>query len=279
MRFDPPLTEATLLRRYKRFFADIEFDDGTRDTAHTNNTGRMTGCSTPGARVLVSRAPAGNKLAWRWHAVKLGSVWQCVDTQLPNKLVVEALRAREIPELARYTGVRAEVKLDGPSRFDAGLWELSAAELSASDAPAADGTRTRRALADSPREPPPDRSLAARRRDPTRARAPDAVVEVKNVTLRDGHLALFPDAPTERGRKHLAELTALARAGTRAVLIPFVGRSDVRAFDAAVDIDPAWAHALDSAADAGVLVLPQQARLSKRGAQLSGPLPWERRPR
>lgn len=241
MRFDPPLVEATLLRRYKRFFADVRFDDGGEDTAHTNNTGRMTGCSTPGARVLLSPAPEGNKLAWRWRAVRTGRVWTCVDTQLPNRVVLHALRRGAIPELAGYAGLRGEVRVDAlpGTRFDVGLW----------------------------------------RDADTRAAPPDALVEVKNVTLRDGRLALFPDAPSERGRKHLAELAELARAGTRAALIPFVGRVDVRAFDAAVEVDPAWAHALDDAAAAGVLVLPLQARLGRRGVRILGPLPWERRPR
>jgi len=265
VRFDPPLVEATLLRRYKRFFADVRFDDGSEDTAHTNNTGRMTGCATPGARVLLSRAPEGNKLAWRWHAVKTGRVWTCVDTQLPNRVVLDALRRRAIPELTGYAGVRGEVRLA----------EVTGARATRPSARAVGSRSTRSA----PRTAATRFDVGLWRDADTRAAPPDALVEVKNVTLRDGRLALFPDAPSERGRKHLAELAQLARDGTRAVLIPFVGRADVRAFDAAVEVDPAWAAALDDAAAAGVLVLPLQARLGPREVRVTGPLAWERRPR
>lgn len=108
-------------------------------------------------------------------------------------------------------------------------------------------------------------------------------IEVKNTTLKDGPWALFPDAVTERGRKHLRELRAMAGEGHRAALTLFVHRTDVDRFDAAREIDPAYAEELDRAAAAGVLVLPLAVRLVTRrdadgnwylGWELPGLLPW-----
>lgn len=232
MRYDPPLVEATLLRRYKRFLADVRFADGTVATAHTSNTGRMTGCAEPGSTVLLAPAPPTNKLAWSWKVVRAGRAWVNVDTQLPNRLVVDALRRGRVPELSGYDQVRAEVRC-GDHRFDAQL------------------TCSRDAL-------------------------PPCWVEVKNVTLRDGRLARFPDSPSERGRQHLDLLAERVAAGERAVLLPFVARADVDAFAAAPAIDPAWAEALERAAGAGVEVLPWQARIDRHGIRLDRALPWQR---
>jgi sugar fermentation stimulation protein A len=108
----------------------------------------------------------------------------------------------------------------------------------------------------------------------SRGRRPPCFVEVKNVTLREGRVALFPDAVSERGRKHLHELAREVRRGHRAVLLPFVARADCHAFDAAHEIDPDWARALSRAAAAGVEVLPYRARIGRRGVRLGEALPW-----
>jgi sugar fermentation stimulation protein A len=108
-------------------------------------------------------------------------------------------------------------------------------------------------------------------------------IEVKNTTLKAGEWALFPDAVTERGAKHLRELQAMVRAGHRAAIAFFVHRSDVDRFDAAREIDPAYARELERAAETGVLVLPLAVRLITRrrtdglwnlGWELPGLLPW-----
>lgn len=111
-------------------------------------------------------------------------------------------------------------------------------------------------------------------------------IEVKNATLKEGDSVLFPDAVSERGTKHLRELQAMVREGHRAVIAFFVHRTDVSAFDAAREVDPAYAAELDRAAAAGVLVLP--VRVDMRAApmadghwsldwSLPGLLPWNRR--
>jgi sugar fermentation stimulation protein A len=108
-------------------------------------------------------------------------------------------------------------------------------------------------------------------------------IEVKNTTLKAGAWALFPDAVTERGTKHLRELQAMVREGHRAVIALFVHRTDVDRFDAAREIDPVYAAELDRAAEAGVVVLPLAVRLVTSpdasglwslGWELPGLLPW-----
>jgi len=110
-------------------------------------------------------------------------------------------------------------------------------------------------------------------------------IEVKNTTLKEGQFVLFPDAVSERGTKHLRELQAMVREGHCAAIVFFVHRTDVVAFDAAREVDPAYAAELDRAASAGVHVLPVQVALEAReedggwslGWSLSGLLPWDRR--
>ena len=110
-------------------------------------------------------------------------------------------------------------------------------------------------------------------------------IEVKNTTLKSGRFVLFPDAVSERGTKHLRELQAMVREGRRAAIAFFIHRTDVEAFDAAREIDPAYAAELDRAAAAGVLVLPLRVAMEARkdgdgwslAWSLAGLLPWERR--
>jgi sugar fermentation stimulation protein A len=101
-------------------------------------------------------------------------------------------------------------------------------------------------------------------------------IEVKNTTLKEGAWALFPDAVTERGTKHLRELQAMVRAGHRAAIAFFVHRTDVDRFDAAREIDPVYAAELDRAGQGGVLVLPLAVRLiTSPRADGSWDLAWE----
>ncbi len=111
----------------------------------------------------------------------------------------------------------------------------------------------------------------------------EVYIEVKNTTLKDGDWALFPDAVTLRGAKHLRELEAMVAAGHRAAIVFFVHRQDVTCFDAAREVDPAYAKALLQAAQAGVEVLPLDVRLVTNcgqdgtwslGWELAGLLPW-----
>ena len=118
------------------------------------------------------------------------------------------------------------------------------------------------------------------------AQGREVYIEVKNTTLREGPWATFPDAVTERGTKHLRELQAMIAQGQVAAIAFFVHRADVDRFDAAREIDPAYAAELDRAATAGVHILPLQVRMTaQRDSEgtwalswdLDGLLPWIRR--
>lgn len=116
----PPLREGTLQRRYKRFLADIELDDGTRLTAHCPNTGAMTGCADPGSRAWVSVADnPQRKYPHTLELVQTPHGLVSVNTGRANLLVGEALRLGTIAELSTATAIKAEAKIpEGNGRFD-----------------------------------------------------------------------------------------------------------------------------------------------------------------
>jgi sugar fermentation stimulation protein A len=119
MLFARPLLPGRLVRRYKRFLADIELADGRRVTAHCANPGAMTGLNTPGLGVWVEPNDDPRRtLAYAWRLVELGPHWAGVDASLPNRIVAEALAARLIPELAGYSEIRPEVRYGNGSRVD-----------------------------------------------------------------------------------------------------------------------------------------------------------------
>ncbi|MGD2063899.1 MAG: DNA/RNA nuclease SfsA [Nitrospirota bacterium] len=218
MRFDEPLIPATLIRRYKRFLADVRLGDGGEVTVHCPNPGRMDGCREPGSRVLLSdsRNPR-RKLRYTWELVWAGTTWVGVNTNRPNAVVRDAIEGGAIPELAGYGAVRGEVPYGAGSRVDLLL---------------EDGARR-------------------------------CYVEVKNVTLAEGGVAMFPDAVTARGLTHLRELAARVAAGDRAVMVYLVNREDCHCFRPAAHIDPAYAAGLVEATAQGVEVLVYAARVQR----------------
>ncbi len=223
MRFPAPLIPATLVKRYKRFLADVVLPSGKTVTAHCANPGAMTGLMPPGARVWLSTSSdPKRKLAHSWELVEVdlgaGRELVGINTAHPNSLVGEALKAGHFPELAGYTTVRREVKYGKNSRVDFLL------------------------------EGPP---LAP------------CYLEIKNVHLmRQPRLAEFPDAVTKRGAKHLAELAAMARAGARAVMLFLVQIGSAERFALARDIDPTYGRAYDLARAAGVEAIAHRCRLT-----------------
>ncbi|HHN75213.1 MAG TPA: DNA/RNA nuclease SfsA [Acidobacteria bacterium] len=227
MIFDPPLAEAVLRRRYKRFLADLELPGGETLTVHVPNTGAMTLCAEPGSRAWYSTSDdPRRKLAGTLEIVESAGALAGVNTARTNALVEEALAAGRIPELAGYGQRRREVR-SGDSRLD---FLLEGA-------------------------------------------GPPAWVEVKNVTLVDGAAAIFPDAVTARGLKHVERLRALEGEGARAVLLFVVQREDADHFRPAAAIDPAYARALAAAHAEGVEILCYQARVSPREICLRRALP------
>lgn len=119
MKFETPLIPGTLLRRYKRFLADIELEDGTAVTAHCANPGAMLGLNMPGLRVWLE--PTSNpkrKLRYSWRLVEIDGHWAGIDTSVPNRVVGEALAAGAIPNFAGLAEVRPEVRYGANSRID-----------------------------------------------------------------------------------------------------------------------------------------------------------------
>ena len=121
MRFNQPLVQGTLVKRYKRFLADVELDDGSIVTAHTPNTGSMLGCRAPGSRVWLSNS--GNpkrKYALSWELVEAApGVLVGINTGLPNKLVREGIKDGTITALQGYDVIREEVRYGAEnSRID-----------------------------------------------------------------------------------------------------------------------------------------------------------------
>ena len=178
MKFTPPLKKATLIKRYKRFLADIILADGSETTIHVANTGAMTGCAEPNDSVWYSTSTNTKRkypLSWELTQTK-NNHFICVNTIKANNLVEEAINNLIIPELNGYAKLKREVKYgDENSRIDIHL------------------SGHHNGL-------------------------PNAYVEVKSVTLLTDKQGYFPDAVTTRGQKHLRELIAIANSGQRAVL-------------------------------------------------------------
>ncbi len=229
----PTLTDGCILRRYKRFLADVELADGSAVTAHVPNTGSMATCWSPGASVQLSHSDdPRRKLAWTLERVDMGAGWVGVHTGRTNAVVAEGVTQGRIPALAGYRELRREVKF-APTGHPGGRLDI--------------------ALAQGP--------------------APDILLEVKNVTLLDGNCLCFPDAVSARGRKHLGLLQAAVEQGGRGVMLYAVNRPEGERFTPAWSIDPAYAEGLVTAAESGVEVLAVRIRHTETGLEVAEQLP------
>jgi sugar fermentation stimulation protein A len=236
LRFPQALIEGRLVRRYKRFLADIELAAGEIVTAHCANPGSMMGLAAPGARVWLSRATnPKRKLAYSWELIEVdlgrGPALVGINTSSPNGAVAAAVARGLIPELEGYAEMRREVSYAGNSRIDILL------------------------------------------ADPVR---PPCYVEIKNVHLmRRAGLAEFPDSVTARGAKHLNALAGMVQHGARAVMVYFVQRGDADRLTLAHDIDPAYAAAFHAARAAGVEAIAVASTVTLEGLALPRPIPLE----
>jgi sugar fermentation stimulation protein A len=223
MRFPSPLERGRLVRRYKRFLADVILDSGATVTASCPNTGSMLGLATPGSTVWLSRSDSPTrKYAHTWEMVEAdlgqGPSLVGINTGHPNRLVAEAIEAGRIEKLAGYPSLRREVKYGEASRIDILLEDASKGRC---------------------------------------------YVEIKNVHLmRRAGLAEFPDCATARGVKHLRELAQMVAQGHRAVMLFLIQRTDVKRFALAGDLDPAYSDAFREASAAGVEAMAFSCRLS-----------------
>ncbi|WP_088332677.1 DNA/RNA nuclease SfsA [Lacimicrobium sp. SS2-24] len=227
MKFTPSLVPGTLIKRYKRFLADVRLDTSEVVTAHCANTGAMTGCAEPGFRVWLSyHDDPKRKLAYSWQlAQDAKQHWIGINTHNANKLVAEAVRQDRVPELGGYRTLRQEVRYGE---------EKSRIDLLLSDGP-----------------------------------GPDCFVEVKSVTLLQDGCGYFPDAVTERGRKHLRELMKLPAQGFRAVLFFCVQHSGIHHVRAAEHIDAEYSRLLEEAIERGLEVLCYDCQFSAEKIELN----------
>lgn len=229
MKFETPLLRGQLIKRYKRFLADVKLDSGEIITASCANTGSMLGLLDGNVAVWLSEHDSPTrKYRHTWEMVENdmgdGAVMVGINTAHPNKIVAEAIEGKKIKPLAGYSSLRREVKYGKNSRIDILLED------------------DKKGL---------------------------CYVEVKNVHLsRKRGCAEFPDSVTARGTKHLGELAEMARQGHRAVMVYLIQRPDAKSFSLAADIDPAYAEAFAEAAKAGVEALAYRCSLTQEAIEL-----------
>lgn len=233
MLFPAPLIPGRLLRRYKRFLADIALDSGEEVTAHCANPGAMLGLIAEGNRVFLSRSdnPA-RKLKYSWEIVEAdfgrGPEYAGINTAHPNAIVSEAITAGKLGGLDGYASLRREVKYGRNSRIDILLQQQG---------------------------------------------RPDCYVEIKNVHLmRTPGLAEFPDSVTARGAKHLVELGDMVAAGHRAVMVYLIQMQADR-FALAADLDKAYASAFAQARERGVEAIAACCRVDPQGIHVDRLVP------
>jgi sugar fermentation stimulation protein A len=224
----PELIPGTLLRRYKRFLADIRLEGGREITAHCPNTGSMQGCSEPGRRVYVSfHDNPKRKLKYTWELIEMPTSLVGINTGIPNRLVLETLRKGSIEAFQGYETFEAEVRVGKNSRIDIVL--------------GGNGI---------------DRCF----------------IEVKNCTLVEDGVALFPDAVTARGLKHLMELENLVAAGCRGAMFYLIQRGDAKRFRPASHIDPAYSERLTRAVRRGVEIHAYDVHIDLDAIRIHRPL-------
>ena len=226
--FQSPLIHGILLKRYKRFLADVQLDTGEVVTAHCTNSGSMKSCIEEGAEVYLSHVnDPKRKTQYTWEIIKINGNWIGINTLVPNRLAFEWIKSGIIPGFENFATLRREVTYDD-SRFD----------LMAGN----------------------DKEIC--------------YIEVKNVTMKEGDFARFPDAKTTRGQKHLETLVKVKQNGMRAAMVYIIQRTDVRKFGPAWDIDPTYALLLGQAQERGVEIVPFMVRVSPHGFEPVGTIPF-----
>lgn len=226
MQFKAPLVRATLIKRYKRFLADVTLDDGSVVTAHCPNPGSMMGLKDEGSTVWLTHwDDPKRKLKHTWELIETRGALVGINTQHPNKLVEEAILAGQVPELAGYATLRREVKYGKNSRIDILLEDPHKGTCYVEV-----------------------KNVHLRRDD-----GPDGAGA--------SGLAEFPDSVTARGAKHLVEMADMVADGHRAVMVYLVQRMDCDRLAMAADIDPKYAAALTTARGKGVEALAIGCRI------------------
>jgi sugar fermentation stimulation protein A len=218
-----PLIEGILIKRYKRFLADIQIENGEIVTAHCANTGPMKGLLNKGANVRISfSSSTTRKLPWTWEQVKvIGSdnkeVWVGINTLFANKLIRKVIEQNLFKD---KLGEIAKIKSEDPYGKD---------------------KKSRIDFLLTPKSSNPDNR--------------NIYVEVKNTTWTKNNVALFPDTETKRGQKHLIELKGLIPE-SKSVLVPCITRKDIDYFAPGDESDPLYGVLFRESISAGMLLMP-----------------------
>jgi sugar fermentation stimulation protein A len=235
------LQKATLIKRYKRFLADVVLADRTVTTMHVANTGAMTGCATPDDTVWYSTSTdPKRKYPYSWELTQTKkNHFICVNTIRANQLAEDAILNGTITELQGFDELKREVKYgEENSRIDILL----------------------------------SHSI---NKDSSQKRNTRTYIEVKSVTLLEGDQGYFPDTVTTRGQKHLRELMSIVKNGDRAVLLFTVLHTGINNFQAAKHIDKKYADLLQQAVTSGVEVLVYKAKICPEEIFLSERIDWQ----
>ena len=218
-----PLIEGVLIKRYKRFLADIKLESGEIVTAHCANTGPMKGLLTEEAKVRISVSPSPKrKLPFTLEQISVlntnnNEVWVGINTLFANKLIKKVIEKDLLREkIGEIEIIKSEVPYgkDKKSRIDFFL---------------------------TPKSSNPDNR--------------NIYIEVKNTTWITKDIALFPDTVTKRGQKHLIELKELIPS-SKSVLVPCITREDANFFAPGDEADPLYGKLFRESLTAGMLIIP-----------------------
>ena len=222
IEFDP-LIEGVLIKRYKRFLADIKLENGEVVTAHCANTGPMKGLLTEGAKVRISVSSSPKrKLPFTWEQICVldaqnEEVWVGINTLFANKLIKKVIEKNLLSEIiGEIETIKSEVPYgkDKKSRIDFFL---------------------------TPKSSNPDKR--------------NIYIEVKNTTWIKENVALFPDTVTKRGQKHLMELKELIPE-SKSVLVLCITRKDAFFFATGDEADPLYGNLFRESLKAGMISVP-----------------------
>ncbi|GHB73214.1 sugar fermentation stimulation protein [Psychrosphaera saromensis] len=246
MKHSSALEKGTLIKRYKRFLADVETENGDVITIHCPNTGAMTGCAEPGYTVYYSTSdnpkrkyPNTFELAQNHLGHFIG-----INTTRANHVVKEAILNHVIPSLNGYSELKTEVKYGNEnSRIDILLTDNTLDAVSVN-------------------------SSSVNTSSENNSAKPDCYIEVKSTTLlldEESGLGAFPDAVTTRGQKHIRELAEMIQQGHRAVLVFLVQHSGIDFMKVADNVDAKYADELKKAFLAGLEIIVLHTQIDVDG--------------
>lgn len=234
MHFASPLLPGRLLQRYKRFLADVTLDTGETVTATCPNTGSMMGLVAPGSRVWLSTSDSLTR--------KYKHTWEIVEADLgkgPSLVGINTNHPNRLVAEAIEAGRIAPLKGYASLKREVKYGRNSRIDILLED-----------------------------------AAKPACYVEIKNVHMMRRHgLAEFPDSVTERGVKHLAEMSDMVREGKRAVMVYLIQRNDAKNLAFARDVDANYGAAFDAAIAAGVEAIAVTCKITAEAIEVDRTIP------